>query len=393
MSKKYNSVVTGLDIGSTGTRCIIARESRQIGGHDLKLEILGAGDSVCTGMRRGEVVHSDQVIESIISSVEIAELAAGVEVRSAFIGVEGPHVESFNSSYTTPIKNHKITHQDVSRALSICEHQSVSRGRRLIQSETQAFKFDNSKQAGVINPVGRTADCLEVRQRVITGSIAAIQNLTKAMHDAGIGVAGLCLSQIAASEAILSREEKILGVALVDMGGSTTHIVIYKDGFVAYTACLPFGGNQITNDIAIGLQTPVTNAEQLKINMSHSYSDIIDPRVKEMFLLIRKEITKSGYFEMLSAGVVITGGATLQEGMTEVSEFILGMPVKNGTSIGIDGLHPVVTSPRFATAVGLVKYGAKALDKTQTKIRFPIREKKIYEQVRFSLRTWITDLF
>jgi cell division protein FtsA len=262
---------------------------------------------------------------------------------------------------------------------------------------------------------------LEAKVHIVTGAVSSAQNIIKCANKAGLNVAEICLEPIASSEAVLTQDEKDLGVVLVDIGGGTSDIAIFKEGALVHTSVLALGGNHITNDIAVGLRTPQPEAEKIKIKYGCALAslikpdetievsgvggrksrvlsrrllaEIIEPRVEEMFSLIRREVEKSGYQNVLSGGMVITGGTTLLEGMPELAEFISELPVKRGVPHSVGGLRDVVNSPKFATGVGLLKYGCRNLTRTNRKSRFMIRENNIYDKVRGSMKAWIKDLF
>jgi cell division protein FtsA len=258
---------------------------------------------------------------------------------------------------------------------------------------------------------------LEVKVHIVTGAVTSAQNLVKCANKAGLNVSEICLQPIASAEAVLTADEKELGVALVDIGGGTSDLAIFREGAIVYTGVLALGGNHLTNDISVGLRTPQHEAERIKIKHGcaltglvkpdetievpgvggrkprivarRHLASIVEPRIEEIFMLIQREIVKSGYQDLLSAGVVITGGSTLLEGMPEVAEQVLEMPVKRGIPSGIGGLRDVVSSPKFATGVGLVKFGARNF----ARAKFPIRDTNVYDKIRGTMKNWIRDLF
>ena len=411
MSKK--DFVVGLDIGTTKICCIVG-EIVEAGPHPI-IDIVGIGTAPSTGLRKGVVVNIESTVESITKAVEEAELMAGVEISTVFTGIAGGHIKSFNSTGIVAIKDKEITANDVQRVIDAAKAVAIPMDREVIHIIPQEYLID--QQDGIRDPIGMSGVRLEAKVHIVTGAVSSAQNIIKCANKAGLNVAEICLEPIASSEAVLSQDERDLGVVLVDIGGGTSDIAIFKDGAVVYTGVLAIGGNHITNDIAVGLRTPQHEAERIKIRYGCALSslvkpeetmevggvggrkprvvarrllaDIIEPRVEEIFSLIQREIVKSGYQDILSGGVVITGGSTLLEGMPELAEFILEMPVKRGFPQGIGGLKDVVNSPKFATGVGLLKYGARG----RAKSKFPIRDKNIYDKVRGSMRTWIKDLF
>ncbi len=411
MSKK--DFVVGLDIGTTKICCIVGEVAE--GGPQPVIDIVGIGTAPSTGLRKGVVINIDSTVESITKAVEEAELMAGVEISTVYTGIAGGHIKSFNSTGIVAVKDKEITENDVQRVIDAAKAVAIPLDREVIHIIPQEYMING--QDGIRDPIGMSGLRLEAKVHIVTGAVSSAQNIIKCANKAGLNVAEICLEPIASAEAVLSQDEKELGVLLVDIGGGTSDIAIFKDGAIVHTGVLAIGGNHITNDIAVGLRTPQNEAEKIKIRHACAMSsmvkpdetievpgvggrkprvvsrrllaEIVEPRVEEVFSLIQREVMKSGYQEVLSGGIVITGGATLLEGMPELAEFIFEMPVKRGLPQNIGGLRDVVNSPKFATAVGLLKYGSRNLQKS----KFPIREKNIYDKVRGSMRTWIKDLF
>ena len=411
MSKK--DFVVGLDIGTTKICCIVG-EVVDVGGHP-SIDIVGIGTAPSTGLRKGVVVNIDTTVESITKAVEEAELMAGVEISTVYTGIAGGHIKSFNSTGIVAVKDREITETDVQRVIDAAKAVAIPLDREVIHIIPQEYRIND--QDGIRDPIGMSGVRLEASVHIVTGAVSSAQNLIKCANKAGLNVAEICLEPIASAEAVLSADEKELGVILVDIGGGTSDIAIFREGSIVHTGVLAIGGNHVTNDIAVGLRTPQHEAERIKIRYGCALSamvkpdetievpgvggrkprvvsrrllaEIIEPRIEEIFALIQREIAKSGYSDLLSGGLVITGGATLLEGMPELAEMIFEMPVKRGVPLNIGGLRDVVNSPKFATGVGLIKYGANNLQKS----RFTIREKNIYDKVRGSMRSWIKDLF
>lgn len=411
MSKK--DFVVGLDIGTTKICCIVGEVHER--GPEPSIDIIGIGSAPSVGLRKGVVINIDATVESITKAVEEAELMAGVEISSVFTGIAGGHIKSFNSTGVVAVKDKEINASDVQRCIDAAKAMSIPLDREVIHIMPQEFIIDG--QDGIRDPVGMNGMRLESRVHIVTGAVSSAQNIIKCANKAGLNVTEICLEPIASAAAVLSEDEKDLGVVLVDIGGGTSDIAVFRDGAIVHTSVLAIGGNHITNDIAVGLRCPQNEAEKLKI--AHGcglaslvrpdetievagvggrkprmvprrlLAEIIEPRVEEIFSLIQREVIQSGYGEMLSGGIVITGGSSLLEGMPEMAEFIFEMPVKRGIPQGIGGLRDVVNSPKFATGVGLLKFGAR----NGSKAKFQIREKNIYDKVRGSMRTWIRDLF
>lgn len=411
MSKK--DFVVGLDIGTTKICCIVGEVTEA--GPNPQIDIVGIGTAPSTGLRKGVVINIDSTVESITKAVEEAELMAGVEISSVYTGIAGGHIKSFNSQGIVAIKDKEIRESDVQRVIDAAKAVAIPLDREVIHIIPQEYLIDD--QDGIRDPIGMNGIRLEAKVHIVTGAVSSAQNIIKCANKAGLNVSEICLEPIASSEAVLTQDEKDLGVVLVDIGGGTSDIAIFKDGAIVYTSVLALGGNHITNDISVGLRTPQHEAEKIKIQYGSAMAslvkpdetmevcgvggrkprvvarrllaDIIEPRVEEIFSLIQREVAKSGYQDMLSAGVVITGGTTLLEGMPEMAEFVFEMPVKRGLPLNVGGLRDIVNSPKYATGVGLLKYGAR----NRVKSRFPIREKNIYDKVRGSMRVWIKDLF
>ena len=405
--------VVGLDIGTTKICCIVG-EIVDGGPHPV-IDIIGIGTAPSSGLRKGVVINIDHTVDSIGKAVEEAELMAGVEIGSVFTGIAGGHIKSFNSNGIVAIKDKEITAQDVQRVIDAAKAVAIPLDREVIHIIPQEYVIDD--QDGIRDPIGMNGVRLEAKVHIVTGAVSSAQNIIKCANRAGLNVSEICLEPIASAEAVLSQDEKELGVILVDIGGGTSDIAIFREGALVHTGVLAVGGNHITNDIAVGLRTPMNEAERVKIQYGCAMAslvnpeetmevpgvggrksrvvsrrllaEIIEPRVEEMFSLIHREVQKSGHLDLLSGGVVITGGTTLLEGMPEMAEFIFEMPVKRGIPQGIGGLRDVVNSPKFATAVGLLKYGAR----NGTRSKFTIRDKNIYDKVRGSMKTWIRDLF
>ena len=413
MSKK--DFVVGLDIGTTKICCIVGEVSE--GG---VIDIVGIGTAPSVGLRKGVVINIDATVESITKAVEEAELMAGVEISSVYAGIAGGHIKSFNSTGIVAVKDREINEQDVQRVIDAAKAVAIPLDREVIHIMPQEYVIDD--QDGIRDPIGMSGVRLEAKVHIVTGAVSSAQNIIKCANKAGLNVAEICLEPIASAEAVLSQDEKELGVVLIDIGGGTSDIAIFKDGAIVHTGVLAVGGNHITNDIAVGLRTPQNEAEKIKIHHGCAMAslvkpdemievagvggrkprvlsrrllaEIIEPRIEEIFSLIQREIQKSGYQDVLSSGIVITGGSTLLEGMPELAEFIFEMPVKRGYPQNIGGLRDVVNSPKFATGVGLLKYGARnAIRAGGSRNKFQIREKNIYDKVRGSMRTWIKDLF
>ncbi len=380
MAKKKDRYVVGLDIG-THKVCAIVAEITEEG----RLDVIGIGQTESKGLRKGVVINLDATIESIKKVVEEAELMAGVEMGSAYVGVAGTHIRGFNSRGVVAVasKNRAISREDVARSIEAAKAVSIPLDRDILHVLPQEFVVDD--QDGIGDPTGMTGTRLEVNVHVITCSSTSAQNTVTCVNRAGLEASGTVLTQLAAAEACLAADEKELGVALVDIGGGTTDLAIFEKGSLWHTAVLQVGGEHFTNDVAVALRTPVSEAEKIKrkygcaltsmvpeedsievpsvggrkprILARQLLGDVIQARAEEVCQMILSEIKRAGFERSLNSGVVLTGGGAILEGMPEIAEQILDMPVRRGTPSGIGGLVDVVASPVYSTAVGLMLCG------------------------------------
>lgn len=410
--------IVGLDIGTTKICAIVGEISDEgSSGSSPHINIIGIGTHPSTGLRKGVVINIESTVESIKRAVQEAEVMSGVQVNAVYAGIAGGHIKSFNSHGVVAVKDKEVTPGDVQRVLDAAKAVAIPMDREVLHIVPQEYIIDH--QDGIKEPVGMSGVRLESKVHIVTGAVSSAQNIIKSCNKANLDVAEIVLEPIASAEAVLTHDERELGVVLVDIGGGTSDIAIFSQGALVHTGVLAIGGNHITNDIAVGLRTPQNEAEKIKIRYGCALSSlvlgedtievpsvggrkprtvprkllaqIIEPRVEEMFTLIQREIQKSGYQELLASGVVLTGGTTLLEGMAELAEYIFDMPVKRGNPTGVQGLRDILNSPKFATGVGLLKYGAR---KSFHRSKFPSRDRNnIYEKVRASMRGWLRDLF
>jgi len=372
--------LVGLDVGTSKVTAVVG-EMLDAG----TLEIVGLGVAESRGIRRGVVVNLEAAVESIKKAVEEAELMAGVEIDSVHLGLSGPHIKGFNSRGVIAVagKNREITRDDVRRAIDAAKAVSLPTGREILHVLPQDFVVDD--QDGIGAPVGMTGARLEVNVHIITGSQSSTANIVACVNRAGAGVAEMVVEQLAAGESVLTEDEKELGVALVDIGGGTTDIAIYERGSLWHTSVVNIGGDHFTNDIAVGLRTPVPDAEKIKrkcgcalsamvdedetmevasvggrkprVMARRILSEILQPRAEEIFHLVWDDIRRAGYEKSLNSGIVLTGGGAILDGMPEIAEQIFDLPIRRGCPTGAGGLADHVNSPTFATGVGLVLYG------------------------------------
>ena len=381
MAKKDNYIV-GFDIGSKKTKVVIGEINEE-----RKIEVVGIGVADSGGLRKGVVVDLEATVEGIKKAVEEAELMAGIEIDSAYVSISGAHIRSFNSRGVIAVsgKNREITRDDVNRVVEQARTVSIPPDREVIHVLPQEFIVDD--QDGIKDPIGISGIKLEVNVHIVTSSITATQNLITCVHRAGIEVEDVVLSHVATSSAVLTPDEKELGVGLIDIGGGTTDIAIYERGSLWYTTVMPIGGDNFTNDLAIGLRTAISEAEKIKKRYGCVVSslseedetievksvggrkprilpkkiivDIIQPRAEEIFRLINEDIKRMGYEKSLNSGLVLTGGGALLEGLEEIAEEIFDLPVRRGNPTGVIGLVDRINSPEYATSIGLLLYGYK----------------------------------
>ena len=376
--------LVGLDVGTSKVTAVVG-ETIEAG----SIDVVGMGVAESRGIRRGVVVNLEAAVDSIKKAIEEAELMAGVEIDSVHLALSGPHIKGFNSRGVIAVagKNREITREDVRRAIDAAKAVSLPTGREILHVLPQDFVID--EQDGIGAPVGMTGSRLEVNVHIVTGSQSSTQNIVACVNRAGAAVAETIVGQLAASEAVLTEDEKELGVALVDIGGGTTDIAIYERGSLWHTAVINIGGDHFTNDIAVGLRTPVPDGEKVKRKFGCALSGMVDeeetmevasvggrkprvmarrilaeilqPRAEEIFHLVWDEIRRAGYERSLNSGIALTGGGSILDGMPEIAEQIFDLPIRRGCPTGVGGLTDHVNSPTFATGVGLVLYAHRNL--------------------------------
>jgi cell division protein FtsA len=408
MARKEDLVV-GIDIGTTKI-CTIVGDVTEDG-----IDIVGIGTHPSKGIRKGVVVNIESTVSSIKKAVEEAELMAGCEITNAYAGIAGGHIKGLNSHGIVAIKEKEVCAMDVDRVIDAAQAVSIPLDREVIHVIPQQFIVDD--QDGVRDPVGMSGVRLEAKVHIVTGAVTSAQNILKCCHRAGINVNDIVLQQLASSEAVLSSDEKELGVALLDIGGGTTDIAIYSGGSIVHTAVLTLGGSYLTNDVAVGLRTPSHEAEKIKqkygcctsglvhkdetievpsvggrsprVLSRQILAEILEPRMEEIFVLAHQEIVKSGYEDMIAAGIVITGGTSMLEGAMELAEQVFNLPVRRGMPRKIGGLVDVVRNPMYSTGVGLVITGSKRRDEK----RFKIRDRNVHDKVIGRMREWLGEIF
>jgi cell division protein FtsA len=376
MTRENKDLIVGLDIG-TSKVCAVVAEMRP----DGRYEVVGLGQHESRGLKKGVVVNIEATVASIQQALEEAELMADCKIRNVYTGIAGSHVRSFNSIGMVAIKDKEVTDADVARVIETAKAVNIPTDQQILHVLPQEFIIDG--QEDIREPIGMSGVRLDVKVHIVTGAVSAAQNIIKCVRRCGLEVQDLILQPLASSSAVLTQDEKELGVALVDIGGGTTDIAIFTGGSIRHTAVIPIAGDQITNDIAMALRTPTPDAEDIKLRYGiakqvladpadkievpgigdrgprslsrQALAAVIEPRVEELFSLVQQVIRESGYEELLSSGVVITGGSSQLPGMPELGEDIFLKPVRIGVPEYSGGLADVVRTPRFATALGLLE--------------------------------------
>src|SRR6266571_6539157 len=378
MARENKNLIVALDIGTSKVAAMVAELFP-----DGRMDIIGTGGHESKGLKKGVVVNIEATVNAIQRTLEEAELMADCKIERVFTGIAGSHIKSFNSTGMVAIKDKEVTPIDVERAIETARAMPIPTDQQVLHILTQEFIIDG--QDGVREPLGMSGVRLEVKVHIVTGAVSAAQNIVKCVRRCGLEVNDLILQPLASSRAVLSEDEKDLGVCLLDIGGGTTDIAVFTHGAIRHTAVIPIAGDQITNDIAMALRTPTPDAENIKIrhgvalrqladpnqmievpgigeraprSMSRqTLAEVIEPRVEELYSLVQQVLRESGFEELLSSGVVLTGGSSTMHGMVELGEEIFHMPVRIGLPKYQGGLAEVVRNPRFATAVGLLQEG------------------------------------
>jgi cell division protein FtsA len=379
MAKKTErNLIVGLDIGTSKVAAIVAELSSE-----GILEVIGIGSTVSRGLKKGVVVNLESTVQSIQRAIEEAELMAGCQIKSVFAGIAGSHIRSLNSHGVVAIKDKEVTQYDIDRVIDSARAVAVPADQKILHILPQEFIID--LQDGIKEPIGMSGIRLEARVHMVTGSVSASQNIIKCIRRCGLEVEDIVLEQLASCNSVLTEDEKDLGVCLIDIGGGTTDIAIFAEGAIKHTAVIPIAGDQVTNDIAVALRTPTVNAEEIKRNYAcaltqlasidgvievpsigdrpprkistQNLAEIIEPRYEELMLLVQSELRRSGYEELIAAGIVLTGGSSKVMGLIELAEEIFHMPVRLGVPQNVSGLTEVVKNPVHSTGVGLLMYG------------------------------------
>jgi cell division protein FtsA len=402
------NIIVGLDVGTTKICAVVG----EVIGKDIN--IIGIGTHPSIGLRKGVVVNIESTVESIQKAVEEAELMAGCEISSVYAGIAGGHITGFNSRGIVAIKGPEVTKLDVDRVIDAARAVAIPMDREVIHVLPQEFIVDD--QDGIQNPVGMSGVRLEAKIHIVTGAVTSAHNIVKCANRSGLDVCDIVLEPLASGEAVLTDEEKEQGTALLDLGGGTTDLAIFSKKNIKHTFVLSLGGNNLTNDIAIGLRAPLAEAEKIKKkygtciarNISADETievpgmggrkprklprqilgEILEPRMEEIFTLIKREMYRARMDNIVTSGMVLTGGTSLLDGGTEVAESIFNIPTRLGKPMGISGLTDVVNNPMYATSVGLVLYGARI----QPEKKFRIRDTNIFNRVMTRMKRWFKEV-
>ena len=406
---KKDPLVVGLDIGTTKI-CTVVGEVVE-----GQCNIIGLGTFPSKGLRKGVVINIESTVQSIKKAIEEAELMAGCRISSVYAGIAGGHIKGINSHGVIAVKNREIGPNEVKRVIDDASAVAIPMDREVIHIIPQEFIVDD--QDGIKDPIGMSGVRLEGRVHIVTGAITSAQNIIKCANRAGLDVDDIVLEQLGSSDAVLTPEEKELGVTIIDIGGGTTDLVIFINGSIKHTAVFSLAGSHVTSDISVGLRTPLEEAEKIKkrygcalsslvrkdetievpsvggrkprILSRQTLAEIIEPRVEEILTLVHNEVVRMGYANLMASGVILTVGSAILEGVPELAEQIFNLPVRRGTPIGIGGLVDLVNSPIYATGVGLVLYGSR----NKAKSRFKVGEGNIFSKVTHRMREWIGEFF
>ncbi len=407
-----NDLIVGLDVGTTKI-CTVVGEVSENG-----IDIIGIGTAPSTGLRRGVVVNIEKTVRCIKKSLEDAELMAGCDIRTVYAGIAGSHIQGFNSHGVIAVKGGEVTQRDVDRVIEAAKAIAIPMDREVLHTLPQEFIVDD--QRGIVDPLGMAGVRLEVKVHIVTGAVTSAQNIIRACNRSGLDVSNIVLESLASSKAVLSPEEREIGVALVDIGGGTTDMAIFAKESIKHTSVLALGGHNLTNDIAYGLRTPMTSAEKIKMNYGCAMANLVtsdevievpsvggrqsrkmtkqvlaeicEPRCEEILALVDQELIKSGFKNMIAAGVVLTGGTSMIDGIEELADQIFDLPVRVGVpGQDISGLTEEVMSPKYATAVGLLLHGAE--EEGMRHVRpFKIRDDSGFDRILSRMKKWFTDI-
>jgi cell division protein FtsA len=405
-----HKLIVGLDIGTSKVVAIVGRRSEQ-----GRVEIVGIGSHESRGLKRGVVVNIEVTVNAIQRAVEEAELMAGCRIQSVYAGIAGSHIRSMNSHGIVAIREREVTQADIDRVIDAAQAVAIPADQKVLHILPQEYVIDS--QEGIKEPLGMSGVRLEAKVHLVTCAVNAAQNIEKCVQKCGLDVEDIILEQLASSYAVLTDDEKELGVCVVDIGGGTTDMAIFTGGSIRHTAVIPIAGDQVTNDIAMALRTPTQNAEEIKKKYAcaltqlagadetikvpsvgdrpprdlsrQALAEVVEPRYEELFTLIQSELRRSGYEDLVAAGIVLTGGTSKMEGAVELAEEIFHMPVRLASPQGVAGLSDVVNNPMYSTGVGLLMYGIKQQEAGRVREHVPEKGPSVMEK----LKNWFTGNF
>jgi cell division protein FtsA len=398
MSEHTKDLIVALDIGTSKVVAMIAEVLP-----NNQFNVVGIGHHPSRGLKKGMVVNIEDTIQTIQYAIEEAELRAGFSIRSVCTGIAGSHIHSFNSSGMVAVRDTEITSVDIERVLETARAVSIPADQQVLHVIPQQYKVN--EQDGIRDPIGMTGMRLEVKVHIITGSVSAAQNIVKCIRRCGLDVSDLVLQPLASSMAVLTEDERDIGVALVDIGGGTTDIAIFVDGAIRHTAVIPIAGDQVTNDIAMALRTPTAEAEELKLRFGVTkqvmvppdsvieipgvgdrvsrrvkrqlLASVIEPRVEELFVLVQRNLEEAGFSDLIASGIVLTGGTSLLPGMTELAEEVFMKPVRIAQPVYDGNLSDIVCNPRYSTVVGLLIQARKLKSTTNSEAASPKKRRNM----------------
>jgi len=403
VKKSEKNLIVGLDIG---TSKVVAIVGEMLPGGEI--EIVGIGSCRSRGLKKGVVVNIESTVHSIQRAIEEAELMAGCEIHSVYAGIAGSHIRSLNSHGIVAIRDNEVSAGDVDRVIDAARAVAIPADQKILHILPQEYIIDS--QEGIKEPIGMSGVRLEAKVHMVTGAVSAAQNIIKCVRRCGLEVDDIILEQLASSYAVLTDDEKELGICLVDIGGGTTDIAVFVDGSIHHTAVIPIAGDQVTNDIAVALRTPTQYAEDIKVRYAcaliqlanqdetievpsvgerparrlarQTLAEVVEPRYEELFTLVRSELQRSGYEDLIAAGIVLTGGSSKMEGVIELAEEIFHMPVRVGVPQYVTGLSDVVKNPIYATGVGLLLFGQRQARETTHKNPLDTGMRGIFEKMK-----------
>lgn len=409
-SVETENMIVGLDIGTSKVVAIVGKRKM-----DGTIEVVGIGSHPSRGLKRGVVVNIETTVQAIQRAVEEAELMAGCRIHSVYAGIAGSHIKSLNSHGIVAIRDREVTQADIDRVIDAAQAVAIPADQKILHILPQEFVIDS--QEGIKEPMGMSGVRLEAKVHLVTCAVNAAQNIEKCVKRCGLEVDDIILEQLASSHAILTEDEKELGVCVVDIGGGTTDIAVFTGGAIRHTAVIPIAGDQVTNDIAMALRTPTQNAEEIKIKYAcaltqlagadetikvpsvgdraprdlsrQALAEVVEPRYEELFTLVQSELRRSGFEDLIPAGIVITGGSSTMEGVVELAEEIFHMPVRLACPQAVSGMTEVVNNPIYATGVGLLIHGFRQMDLGRTPALKGEDAPSLFER----MKAWFTGHF